>query len=488
MAERDAESPVTTRSPSPISSTCSTVAKTTTVDSNLPAPHSPRGLVSTDAREGHRTGSSSEILDVTSEEDHEERCRPIRKSNSWSGKATASPTLGSPASSKPSSPSSSSWHRTGKTFKRRKGVQQLITGFDHLRAKLKNYAPERNLSKIETLRMAIAYIKDMDKLLKEDEEATRTKQAARENAQMMRQLQYLMTPLPGSNCNCQGRFGQLLSPPFCAPSQLAAGVNSASFMPRASQRESCSWLDNLLANELAATACADIPVTPASSSAATFADFLGSDTLRRCANQGEFNSRLLGMQGSASQLSQSSPGIADDWMFSQFKMSDYVSECLRRAQARSEHQPCDRTPAGLRMDLQRNPSSTSLPVTSREQMVQSLLWEAEFTDTCQGEQSPCLRSSTSADSLAYLSDKQLSLSVGQESTETVGSSQLATGDSTSQLVHSSQSDLPLLASSTAEIATAADLDIVASQILDGEAEASEEEDLEFLSVLEDVVR
>eukprot|EP00117_Sycon_ciliatum_P040988 scpid54222/ scgid1788/ len=82
------------------------------------------------------------------------------------------------------SPPTSYVHRFGKRkmFKRRKGVHQLITGFDKLRSKLTSYAPERHLSKIDTLRMASSYIKDLQAVLKEDEEREMVAQRAAASA------------------------------------------------------------------------------------------------------------------------------------------------------------------------------------------------------------------------------------------------------------------------------------------------------------------
>ena len=59
--------------------------------------------------------------------------------------------------------------RKPRSGKRRKGVQQLITAFDALRSRLCVYPPDRHLSKIETLRMTISYIKDLETLLKESD-------------------------------------------------------------------------------------------------------------------------------------------------------------------------------------------------------------------------------------------------------------------------------------------------------------------------------
>eukprot|EP00117_Sycon_ciliatum_P034516 scpid55607/ scgid26331/ len=64
--------------------------------------------------------------------------------------------------------------RRPRTGKRRKGVQQLITAFDVLRSRLYVYPPERHLSKIETLRMAISYIKDLERLLKQADDSNPT--------------------------------------------------------------------------------------------------------------------------------------------------------------------------------------------------------------------------------------------------------------------------------------------------------------------------
>eukprot|EP00117_Sycon_ciliatum_P015675 scpid53481/ scgid1322/ len=64
------------------------------------------------------------------------------------------------------------------SFKRRKSVQQLITGFDMLRSCLGVYPPDRHVSKIETLRMAMAYIRDLEKLLRESEQAESTARPA----------------------------------------------------------------------------------------------------------------------------------------------------------------------------------------------------------------------------------------------------------------------------------------------------------------------
>ena len=74
----------------------------------------------------------------------------------------------SPVSDKSLEGSTSMSDKEKPEVKRRKSVQQLITGFNQLRSCLGVYPPDRHLSRIETLRMAITYIGDLQAILLED--------------------------------------------------------------------------------------------------------------------------------------------------------------------------------------------------------------------------------------------------------------------------------------------------------------------------------
>lgn len=446
---------------------------------------------------GDRTvGSADELVEAETEENQPADCRRVQKSHSWSG-ATGSSLIAQRSPPSPSShdrrSSSVRTRSTVKNFKRRKGVQQLITGFDNLRSKLKTYAPERHLSKIETLRMAIAYIKDLDTLLKDEAEASRRRQLALENAQKMRHLhlhRLMLEQVPTIQthcCSCRQPVGRRLPLLSQQPSVFASRSETELPQGYGNLGTSTSWIDSLLSGPhegMAQPSCYCLPEHHMEAACMCsyhqhqpFQDHQGLQLM--------FQAGARADSLAAAALPQHS-SAADDWLFSQFKFSDYVSDCLSRGQGHVSRNPSRRAMSNPNLvSLGRSSSSSSLPVTTQESLIDTLL--ATTSGVVNGNEVSPLPSAERGFDLDHTgqTSPQTSASVGTSFADDAGMEQVGRGETLGSNL--ADSNLSFLSSSDL---TSMETDLVYDNQA-GETDSpdheTDQEYLDLLNAVEEIV-